>query len=158
MIGHKGKPRSIEIRFWEKVEKTESCWNWIGATDSVGYGNLRISGKTYRSHVLSYLINIGEIPKGLCVLHKCDNRKCVNPDHLFLGTKKDNTADMWQKGRANIAHGERSGRAQLTEREVIEIRKLHNQGKSTRDLASQFNISHSGIWWIVSRKSWKHVE
>jgi len=90
----------VEDRFWSKVQKTENCWLWMGARTKLGYGQRggRKTGRRY-THRLSWEMRFGPIPEGLCVLHHCDNPPCVNPDHLFLGTKKDNTQDMIAKGR-----------------------------------------------------------
>lgn len=94
-----------ELRFWEKVEKTDGCWNWTACVlkgykgFTGGYGLFGIGGKSFLVHRLSWEINNGRIPDGLCVLHTCDNRKCVNPEHLFLGTRGDNARDMVLKGR-----------------------------------------------------------
>lgn len=98
-----GKSRPIEDRFWEKVVKTASCWLWTGSAGGFGYGQLhsgtKYNRKLLRTHRLSWEIHNGKVPDGLCVLHKCDNPKCVNPDHLFLGTHKDNAQDCMKKGR-----------------------------------------------------------
>lgn len=93
------KYKSVEERFWAHVHKTEGCWNWTAAVRGAGYGAFLVNQKNYGAHRFSYLLTKGEIPKGLCVLHACDNRRCVNPAHLSLGTNKDNTADMISKGR-----------------------------------------------------------
>ena len=85
--------------FWKKVEKTERCWNWTAAKNEKGYGFFGIIGKTDRSHRISWVLNNGQIPDNLFVCHKCDNPKCVNPAHLFLGTNKDNVDDMVAKQR-----------------------------------------------------------
>lgn len=99
---------SLEDRFWNKVDKeTESgCWEWVGSTRN-GYGCIRPIGVTKYSHRVSWELHNGPIPDGLWVLHKCDNRKCVNPDHLFLGTNQDNVNDKMSKGRGPV--GARNG-------------------------------------------------
>lgn len=91
----------LKKRFLDKVNKTSSCWIWIGADDGrKGYGRINVNGKTAKAHRISYELFNGEIKDNLNVLHKCDNPKCVNPDHLFLGTQKMNMADMYSKNRA----------------------------------------------------------
>lgn len=90
----------IQSRFWSKVQKTDTCWNWIAGGRGNGYGSFRLSGKTIDAHVVSWMIHYGN--PTLCVLHKCDNRKCINPSHLFEGTHKDNHDDMVAKGRKTL--------------------------------------------------------
>jgi hypothetical protein len=93
--------KSLKQRFWDKVgvANAQGCWPWIGAKMYYGYGKIRNHYKTVGAHRVSYELNVGKIPDGYCVLHKCDNPECVNPDHLFLGTQADNLKDMFKKGR-----------------------------------------------------------
>jgi hypothetical protein len=143
----------FQERFWSKVEKTEECWHWIGAVQSKGYGSISISGKTYSAHRVSYEIKYGKIPYGMYVLHRCDNTRCVNPEHLFLGTARDNSQDMVVKGRMSKLSGYRK----VTRDQVEQIR-LQYQTKefSYRVLGDQFKISHSSIGSIIRYESWKN--
>ena len=109
-----GVSKPILERFWSKVQKTSNCWNWIGSQQGNGYGYLhngtREKRNPLRAHRFSYEIHYGDIPSGLWVLHKCDNRLCVNPKHLFLGDRTDNMRDCAAKGRvctigkSNLTH------------------------------------------------------
>ena len=93
--------------FWSKVEKTKDCWEWVGCKTDGGYGRYGRKIKLQKAHRISWTLINGEIPKGLFVLHKCDNPSCVKPEHLFLGTAKDNTQDMISKGRKSDVSGEK---------------------------------------------------
>jgi hypothetical protein len=93
-------PRSLTDRFWEKVEKGDGCWLWKGQIGTPGYGTLSVSHNRKRSaHRVSWELHYGTVPDGMCVLHRCDNRPCVRPDHLFVGTLLDNNVDCIKKGR-----------------------------------------------------------
>lgn len=160
------KPRDAADRFWEKVQKGDGCWEWQAAFGANGYGKLKCCGRTMAAHRMSWVLANGEIPDGLCVLHKCDNRSCVRPEHLFLGTKKQNTADMWAKGRGSrggagesTVRGERHGMAKLTAEQVLEIRKLAADGISLTELCKRFGLKSSGsMSAIVSGKKWAHLD
>jgi len=149
-------------RFWDKVDKSGDCWEWTGCRVH-GYGQMLIDGSGVKAHRLSWVMHNGEIPAGdhhgtMCVLHKCDNPGCVNPDHLFLGTHQDNMDDMSRKGRANAPSlsGESNGASRLTESDVIEIRNLHPH-KNQHQLADMFGVAVMTINRAVRRITWKHI-
>lgn len=147
---------TIKERFLNKVNKTETCWNWTGAGFSNGYGQFREKfNPTGLAHRASWKIFKGEIPDGLCVLHHCDNRLCVNPDHLFLGTKHDNSQDMISKGRHLF--GQRQWASKLTPENVHEIRSLFKDGVSQKELSKKFGVAWSTISKITRAKRWKHL-
>lgn len=161
--------RPIEERFWERVNKTDTCWVWTGNTNYSGYGIIKHNGKMWRAHRLSYLLANGICPDNLFVCHKCDNPPCIRPDHLFLGTNADNVRDMINKGRnrtcsyekkcATIPHGEDSPNAKLTEADVRDIRARCKPGQWVmRKIAKEYNVHRITIQKIVYRRTWKHLE
>lgn len=134
-------------------EPNSGCWLWLGYTDSVGYGMICLGGKKgVRAHRLSYEMAHGPVPEGLDVLHRCDTRSCVNPDHLFAGTHAQNMEDMRKKGR--VAHGEGHVRARLTADQVMQIRC---STRTSRDLAREFGVNQSTISQAKARRSWQRV-
>lgn len=140
-------------RFWRFVQKTEKCWIWLGTTRR-GYGRC---GVNIQAHRYSYELHKGTIPDGLKVLHTCDTPSCVNPDHLYVGTNKDNSQDAVRRGR--IAHGERQGSSKLTAKDITAIRSMFATGYYTRkDIAKVFKVSASSVALIVAGKTWRHVE
>jgi hypothetical protein len=148
---------SAEQRFWAKVTKTDTCWLWTGATNGTGYGRFSRDRQSLVSvHRFSYELQVGPVPAGMCVLHRCDVRNCVRPDHLFLGTVADNNQDMIAKGRGST--GQRNGAAKLTDQQVREIRAAHRQGVPGRSLAKRYGCSEQNISAVVLRKLWKHVQ
>ena len=136
------------------------CWEWNGSKSKAGYGRVLTTwNEPYQyAHRVSWINYFGEIPKGLLILHKCDNPPCVNPHHLFLGTQKDNMQDMIKKGRNNFVKGEKHPNSKLTEKQVLEIRKLYKPKIVTmKMLAETYNVKHVTIQCIIYNKSWKHI-
>lgn len=145
-----------------KVNRETGCWEWTGSINKDGYG--RFKSKCYNliwitlvsSRVAYELFNGKLIPNKMRACHSCDNPSCVNPNHLWLGTDKDNAEDRDNKGRQVCMHGEDHGMAKLTWVQIGEIRKLHATNKySQRKLAKIFNITQVNIWRIVNNKIWQ---
>lgn len=143
-------------RFWKfvKAGALSDCWEWTGALRN-GYGVLNINYKVVYAHRFSYELHYGPLPEGQCVLHKCDNRKCCNPYHLFDGTKGDNNRDTYAKGRGNLSN--HKGTRTLTADDVRQIRQQAAQGVRYPALAAQYDVTISNISMIVARKRWGHV-
>lgn len=141
-------------RFCRSVRRGDSCWQWTGRMTRDGYGAFWFWGRMTKAHRVAWALENGSIPDGLCVLHQCDNRACVNPGHLFLGTQADNQRDMIQKGRSRKARGERHGRARLTESDVQEIRGLLGDGMTLRAVAARFGVSVTTIHDLKTGKTW----
>lgn len=185
-------PHLIE-RFWSRVDRSGSCWLWTGGLQANGYGQVSLGHRTYACHRLAWELANGPIPRGLCVCHNCDtsypigattSRRCVNPDHLFLGTNAENTADARRKGRLatgdrsgarlhrermprgerhylhqhpELARGERSPSAVLTENEVMAIRWQYARGAIKAALARRYGVSRATIYDIVTYGTWSHL-
>jgi len=140
-------------RFNDKIfYSVDGCWYWTGTTFNTGYGKIGVRNKQLTTHRLSYILNKGEIINGLQVLHKCDNRLCVNPEHLFLGTIQDNMKDMVIKGRQNKAKGENHGHAKLTNDQVFQIRNATGHQK---DIAKKYDVTQQTISKIKNHKHYK---
>lgn len=154
--GHSNK-RSPETRFWEKVNKLgkHECWNWAAMKRS-GYGMMRVGGKMTGAHRFSYELAYGEVPKELDVLHRCDNPSCVNPNHLFLGTHRENMLDCVRKGRRPYHKGESHHNSKLTKTKVLKIRALASTIPFVA-IANRFGISPPQVRNIVLRHQWTHV-
>lgn len=137
-------------RFWSKVDilDRESCWNWIGCVSGFGHGRFNYDGKSMIASRMAWILSGQSIPRGLYVLHKCDNPKCCNTDHLWLGTKKDNTQDMMKKGRQSDSC------KTLTPDAVGSIRQSNKTGP---ELASEYGVAYCTIWKVKTRRTWGHI-
>ena len=141
-----------------KLNKANGCWEWFGAVADKGYGEIKIP-KTRRqipAHRLSYLIHRGEIPEGKCVLHRCDNPPCVNPEHLFVGTKLDNARDKVAKNRH--CYGERHGGHKLTEAKARKILELLETGLSQMKIGEMMGVGQMQVSRIKRGIQWAHLQ
>lgn len=138
-----------------RLNTETGCIEWIGALMHQGYGHLRWRGKVYRTHRLSYAAVNGDIPAGMFVCHKCDNPKCMNPEHLFLGTYADNSADMAQKKRSTI--GERNPMAKVNVATVQAIRIWGKTGMFHKKIAAKFGITREAVSLILRGERWKNI-
>lgn len=163
--------RHMVERLMERIEKTATCWSWKAGCSKNGYGAIRFNGKQEGAHRVSYTVFKGPIPDGMHVMHSCDNKKCINPDHLNVGTRFDNMKDCAHKNRnyipthfrgdsnpsakiPGIRKGARNGRAKLNEQKVALIRKLMFDGATAYDTAQAFGVSRSTVQSIIRNKTW----
>lgn len=135
------------------VDPESGCWNWNGSLN--GYGRVNIGGKNRYAHRYFYELHRGKIPEGLLVLHRCDNKKCVNPEHLFTGTQVDNMKDMFEKGRGNKAKGSRNGSVKLTEENV---RYIRNSSDTNKSLAAQFDLHECTVQRARNGTTWNQED
>ena len=156
------------IRFWTHVDKSggeDVCWPFTGGKKANGYGVfcLHRDGPTWNAHRYAYTLAKGPIPEGQIVCHRCDNRPCCNPAHLFLGDYLTNSQDMAQKGRhprikRAFVRGVRPGKPTLTEEQVGAVRVFYDTGNmSLKTIAKAFGVTDQAIYLITSRKNWSHV-
>lgn len=141
---------SLEDTFNLRVDKSEDCWNWTGGISKDGYGMFCWKLKYYKAHRLAYELahGWGSLPNDLCICHHCDNRLCVRPDHLFLGTNADNVKDKLKKGRQP---------SKLLKQDVLDIRARYSQGVTQSQLAQEYKVEQTTISHIILRKNWKHI-
>jgi len=175
-----------EERLWLRVEKGASCWLWSGKVDRSGYGSLWVRGGKVQAHRFSWFLAKGPVPSGLCVLHSCDFPACVNPAHLFLGTRGDNNRDRARKGRSakgdkhysrrephRLARGDQNGSrtrpeslergsgrycAKMTEDSVQEVRERYARGEgSLKKLSEEYGVNQTTLHRALMGKTWAHV-
>ncbi len=154
----RGIERPIELRFWEKVDiDPNGCWTWTAQKAKnkgrFNYGYLAVKGRPTLAHRISWSIHFGEPASGLCVLHKCDNPSCVRPDHLFLGSMRDNMIDRDVKGRG--CRGEKHVWAKLDQTMVKKIREMYASGKTSTKISHEIGVDAGTICNIVKRRSWR---
>lgn len=143
--------------FWALASRADNgCLEWSRRLHKDGYGEISYRRKYWLAHRLAWFLCNGEIPYGMCVCHKCDNPKCIDPSHLFLGTHSQNMNDMKIKGRRKgINSGEQNGRAKLTYEKATEIRELYLLGETTqKELASRYSVCQTIISLILTNKLW----
>ncbi|HZT57170.1 MAG TPA: HNH endonuclease [Pyrinomonadaceae bacterium] len=135
----------------------DACWPWAGYLCENGYGIISINGKGYKAHRVSYFIKHGRTPNDGLVPHRCDVRSCVNPDHLFLGTPKDNSQDAVKKGRNTRLYGEENGKARLTRAAVLKIRRMCKSGRMCqKTVARIFGVSEATVSYVVNGGRWQN--
>lgn len=157
----RANPVPIETRFWSRVDigDDSECWNWTGPIFPTGYGSFKW-GTMGRAHRVAYTLAHGSDPGPLLVCHRCDNRLCCNPAHLFLGTYADNNRDGREKGRIlgpPPSIGTRNVNAKLTPALVTEIRQRRAQGELLKEIAEDYGVSARTILSVCARITWKHV-
>lgn len=147
--------------FWTRVQKGEGCWLWQAGKIQPGYGAMHFQGRQQLAHRIAWQLEHQRvIPKGMHICHHCDNPPCVRPDHLFLGSAKDNMNDMHRKGRAGDREwwkrpGRRHHFAKLTLEQAVEVRRLYKEtDKTQRQIAEQFGVSQAAIWHILKGLSY----
>ncbi|MGH9943711.1 MAG: HNH endonuclease [Pyrinomonadaceae bacterium] len=146
-------------RFWLYVDRTggpESCWLWQGFIRPSGYGVVGFNRREFKVHRVSYFLEHGRISDDLLVLHHCDVRSCVNPQHLYQGTAKDNTHDAVMKGRHTRVFGEQNGNHKLTAGQVESIRRMCRERiMLQKRIASYFGVSEAAVSYIANGGRWK---
>jgi len=148
-------------RFLSNVDQSggiKSCWLWQGFIKCSGYGSITINGEDYRAHRVSYFLANGSIDDQLLVLHRCDIRRCVNPNHLFQGTARDNSQDAVKKHRNARVFGERNGNHKLTKQQVNDIRRMCiERATPQKVVAKHYSVSEATISYIVNGGRWKQL-
>jgi len=158
--------KEYQERFWTKVDREKSntfysgtrCWEWNDCLTPQGYGQYYYNGKMISIHRYSYFISFGKFDSKLFVLHHCDNKKCVNPNHLFLGTHLENMQDMNKKGRRRDSAGEKNGQNKLTEKQVVKIYEMYHSGDYLqKEIGKIFGVDNATISRIIRGKRWSYL-
>ncbi len=162
ILTNPGQRQALEERFWPKVDRRrpDECWPWMAALSTGGYGNFKAwSYQNIRAHRIAYALTTGEDPGDLLICHRCDNRPCCNPAHLFPGTDKDNSDDKIAKGRARSGNhtGANNPRALLSEDDVREVWRLIGKGWTNTAIGQKFKVHHATISVIRRGKAWRHM-
>lgn len=155
-------PNKFRDRFWSRVDRRgpDDCWEWTEKSPKPGeYGRFLIyaDGKStaYLAHRFAYTMAYGYVPDDLLVCHSCDNRRCCNPRHLWVGTDQDNAQDMWSKGRGQ--RGENHSYAKLTANQVLEMRSILQAGATQSKVADMYGVNRATVGDIYRRSTWKHI-
>lgn len=135
----------IESRLMRTMVERNGCWVWTGAKNRDGYGVLGVGRKQYRAHRVSYMTFCGPIPEGRLVCHKCDTPPCINPDHLFLGTPRDNSQDMVAKGRKHVVRGASHPSIKILPEHHASIREMRAGGRTLKDIAGEYGVTFQTI-------------
>jgi len=164
-VAYSKEPEDLVVRLCRKYEDgPNGCMNWTGHVGQNGYGQIGVgsrrdgTGRAEYAHRLSaHLFKGFDLNSPLCVLHKCDNPRCINPDHLFIGTHADNRVDCVSKGRHNPPVGERGGLSKLTDDDVRDIRRFRANGAQIKDIAKEYGLCCATVGEAVRRQTWKHI-
>lgn len=152
------KREPLDVRFWRYVKKGDGCWEWMASKNKKGYGSFGTGDRrTSLAHRVSWVLNVGIIPEGFYVLHKCNNPGCVRPSHLYLGTQLDNMNDRKRTTGYNL-HGENNPFSRFSVEDIRNIRELSNQGKSRTEIAEFYECSITAISSIARGKTWAEME
>ena len=157
-------PRLSEAKyvkhFWERVniKSPNECWEWKEGKTSDGYGSVSFNSKSHLSHRVAWILTNGPIPDKMFVCHSCDNRLCVNPKHLFIGSNDDNMRDMVVKCRSADQKGEKNGHAKLKKRDILKIRELYSRGDTSQQkIADIFGVTQGSVSHIIRKTQWRNV-
>ena len=160
------RTKTLEEKFWEKVDKKDEdeCWEWQASRNYKGYGIFyttinKNKKKGHGAHRVAYMLHfrLNDLLSDIQVCHICDNPACCNPNHLWLGTNRDNQLDSMKKGRHKVPLGEDHGKSKLSNKDVLKIRKMRKKGYTFKFIAEKFNITSANVGYITKRKTWKHI-